>query len=185
MSGPKAMPLTITDRQKAILSHLQSQKTAEQRLVIRATIILLAVEGKSNAFIADYLHITRDSVILWRQRWSTQQEKFHHIEQQNRGKALRRAIIETLSDQRRPGAPVIFTAEHVCQMIALACSAPHQSGRPISHWSERELTDEVIKRQIVPSISVRTVGRFLKSGATQAPSHAKLGVSRKFGCPRL
>jgi putative transposase len=153
--------------------------------VIRATIILLAVEGKSNAFIADDLHITRDSVILWRQRWSTPQEKFHPIEPQNQGKALLRAIIETLSDPRRPGAPVIFTAEQVCQIIALACESPHPSGRPISHWSDRDLTDEVIKRQMAPSISVRTVGRFLKSGATQAPSHAKLGVSRKFGCPRL
>ena len=35
-------------------------------------------------------------------------------------------------------------------------------GRPISHWTSRELAQEVIKQGIVESISPRQVGRLLK-----------------------
>ena len=42
----------------------------------------------------------------------------------------------------------------------MACETPEKSGRPVSHWTPRKLADEVVKRGIVPSISVRHVGRF-------------------------
>ena len=45
--------------------------------------------------------------------------------------------------------------------MAVACELPSESDRPITHWSSRELADEVTKREIVPSISTRTVGRLL------------------------
>ena len=47
-----------------------------------------------------------------------------------------------------------------------------------ARWTPRELADEVIKRGIVPSISVRHVGRFLKDGrleAAQEPVLAECG----------
>lgn len=45
--------------------------------------------------------------------------------------------------------------------MALACESPEDSGRPISHWTPRELADETIKRGIVKTISPRHLGRFL------------------------
>ncbi|MDZ4877592.1 MAG: hypothetical protein CLLPBCKN_007027 [Chroococcidiopsis cubana SAG 39.79] len=47
-------------------------------------------------------------------------------------------------------------------LFALACSPPEDYGRPISHWTPRELTDEIMKQGIVKSISVRHVVRLLK-----------------------
>ena len=44
---------------------------------------------------------------------------------------------------------------------AVACEPPADRERPISHWSLRELAEEVIKRGIVDSISPRQVDRFL------------------------
>jgi putative transposase len=67
-----------------------------------------------------------------------------------------------LSDRPRSGAPVQFTAEQMCQLIALACEVPAGSERPISHWSRREITAEALKRGIFAQISDRHVGRFLK-----------------------
>ena len=55
----------------------------------------------------------------------------------------------------RPGAPATFSAEQWCQIIALACEPPEASGRPISHWTPRELADEACKRGIVATISKR------------------------------
>jgi len=82
---------------------------------------------------------------------------------------LRQAIEQTLSDRPRSGAPPTFTAEQICQIVAMACEAPsHESGRPLTHWSTTELADEAIKRGIVEDISARSVGRFLKGGRSEA-----------------
>ncbi len=49
----------------------------------------------------------------------------------------------------------------MCQIVALACEPPAVYDRPITHWTPRELADEVTKQGIVPSISVRHIGRIL------------------------
>jgi putative transposase len=41
-----------------------------------------------------------------------------------------------------------------------------ESERPISHWSQREIADEAIRRGLVSNISQRSVGRFLKKRPT-------------------
>jgi transposase len=69
-----------------------------------------------------------------------------------------------LADAPRSGAPATFSPEQIVQLVAVACEPPEQSGRPIDHWTARELADEVKKRGLVPDISPRTAGRFLKRG---------------------
>ena len=78
------------------------------------------------------------------------------------------AIAEVLSDWPRAGCGGTFTAEQIAQILAVACEPPENSGRPVTHWTPRELADEVIQRGIVPSISVRHVGRFLKDSRVEA-----------------
>src|SRR5262245_27093334 len=68
----------------------------------------------------------------------------------------------------RPGGPATFSPEQIVQIVAVACEPPERSGRPISHWSARELAEEVKKRQVVSDISARTVSRFLKAGRAAA-----------------
>jgi len=58
----------------------------------------------------------------------------------------------------------------------LACEPPKLSGRPIDHWTLRELRDEAIKRQIVEAISVAQVGRFLQQAAVQ-PHRKKMWLN--------
>ena len=77
--------------------------------------------------------------------------------------ALRTLIAEVLADAPRPGTPPTFTPEQIVHIIAIACTPPADSGRPVNAWSPRELADEAEKRQIVSSISARSVGRFLKT----------------------
>jgi hypothetical protein len=68
-----------------------------------------------------------------------------------------------LADAPRSGHPDIFTAEQICALIAIACEPPEDHGRPITHWTARELKDQVIKAGIVSSISVRHVNRLLRA----------------------
>jgi hypothetical protein len=51
--------------------------------------------------------------------------------------------------------------------LAVACESPEKSGRPITHWTAQELTDEVIQRRLVTSISPSQVSRYLREAALQ------------------
>ena len=63
-----------------------------------------------------------------------------------------------------PSHPPKFTAEQVCEIMALACKNPKDYGYILSHWSQNALAKAVIKEGIVENISQRQIGRFLKSG---------------------
>ena len=62
--------------------------------------------------------------------------------------------------------PSRLSADQVCQIEQMACEALEQAGRPISHWTGREIANELIKRGIVPYISRRHVARLLKKGGS-------------------
>jgi hypothetical protein len=54
-----------------------------------------------------------------------------------------------------------------------------ESERPINHWSQREIADEAMRRGLVPSISQRPVGRFLKMRPTSKPHRARYWLTPK------
>jgi hypothetical protein len=76
-------------------------------------------------------------------------------------KDLKTLITEVLDDATRSGAPVRFTAEQFAAIIALACESPEKYGRPVTHWTPRELAAEVVKQGIVESVSSSTIARLL------------------------
>jgi putative transposase len=54
----------------------------------------------------------------------------------------------------------------------LACETPAGSARPISHWTGREVADEITKRGIVDRISGRHAARLLKRGISNRTASA-------------
>ena len=64
---------------------------------------------------------------------------------------------ERLADAPRSGAPATYTPEQICAVIAMTCEKPSESERPISHWSQREIADEAIRRGLVSNISQRSI----------------------------
>ena len=95
--------------------------------------------------------------------------------------ALREAIGRVLGDLPRAGCGGKFTAEQIAQILAVACEPPEKSGRPVTHWTPRELAGEAVKRGIATSISVRQVGRFLKGGGASAAREPVLAQRRSQG----
>ena len=166
--------LIITERQQEILCDLTVSRSCPQGLALRAEMILLAFERQRNTAIAERVGYERHAVGIWRRRWKAGFEKLIHAECLGRPGDLRRTIEEVLSDEQRPGRPCKFDADQVAMIIAVACEPPEKSGRPVSHWTSPELADEAIKRGIVPSISARHVGRFLKDGGAATPSKSLL-----------
>lgn len=169
-----ARKVVITERQQELLRTLARSSTCSQGVARRARVILLAFEGFNNEEIAAEIGLGRHQVGVWRLRWQRVWKQLAIIECCESPVDFRAAVIDVLSDEPRAGVPPTFTPEQIADTLAVACEAPEQSGRPVTHWTPTELADEVIKRGIVPSISARHVGRFLKGGRSEAASHAVL-----------
>jgi putative transposase len=172
MSGPLPTPITLSAPQKAVLDGLLRQHSCPQALALRARIILAAATAQRNGPLAHQLQTTPKTVRKWRTRWAAAQAPLAAAEAEPAD--LERLIASVLADAPRPGAPDTFSAEQIVQIINLACTPPEDSGRPIDAWTPRELADEAVKHQIVPSISPRSVGRFLKTGRSEAASQPLL-----------
>ena len=178
--GPMPPRLQITERQKAMLQQIIRRSKSAQSQVMRAKIVLAGqINGRRNNEIARELKVSAQTVSTWRRRWLEATHRLTEVEERGDNLALEQAIEETLSDEARSGTPPTFSAEQICQIIAIACEEPALSGRPITEWTPRELADEVIKRQIVNSISASQVWRFLKRVSVATPSQPLLAEQQK------
>jgi putative transposase len=186
MEGVRARPIVLTQLQREILEGLVRRRHCPQAIVLRAKVVLAAAEGLENAAIARRLACHRDLARRWRERFATAQQQWAADRGDWNESIWTEKILDLLEDRPRSGAPPTFTAEQLCQIVALACEKrPAECGRPVTHWSTRELADEAIQRQIVPSISPRHVGRLLKYGGPAAASGASLAQqSRPTGAAR-
>lgn len=164
----RAAKIIITERQQDLLQTMTRSSTCPQALAQRARIILLAFDRLDNEDIAQRIGCERHAPGIWRRRWAAAFPRLVLLECCEKDSALPKAIERLLSDLPRRGCPGKFTAEQVTQILAVACEPPEDSGRPVTHWTPRELADEVQQRGIVASISARSVGRFLKYGRPPA-----------------
>ena len=169
-----AAKVIISERQQHVLQTIAFSRSCAKGLAHRAEIILLAFEGHKNEVIAEKLECERHGVGIWRRRWQHYFERLTIIECAEKPVALREAIEEVLSDLPRAGCGGTFTADQIALILAVACEPPEKSGRPVTHWTSRELADEVVKRGLVAAISVRQVGRFLKDGGTSTAQESLL-----------
>ena len=154
MRGPKPTAITLTDAERQGLGVLLRRHSTPQQLVLRARIVLAAAAGRGNAQIVRDLAVDIGTARRWRGRW---------LGLQAVGLADLR-IAERLTDAPRSGKPAGISAAQQCQIVALACAAPRESGRPISQWTGREVADEIVARGILPAISPRHAARLLKRG---------------------
>jgi putative transposase len=177
MSGPKAVAINLSEKQRDYLQQLYRRHKSPQTLVTRAAIILKADEGLNNQQISDSLGSHRITVRKWRKQWAQASDVLAEQEKAE-PKKLYEAINNVLSDAYRSGTPATFSSEQVVQIIAIACETPADSGLPLSHWTPRALADEAIKRGIVTSISAQSVERFLKASSPKTAPISLLADKR-------
>jgi putative transposase len=163
---PRLKPpeVKLADEERDALETLVRRYSTRQQIALRGRIVLAAADGKNNRQIARELGVHRETARLWRNRWLT----LHPITLDDL------SVEERLEDIPRPGAPAEITAEQRCQIEAMACEDPEDSGRPISHWTAQEIADEIVKRGIVDQISPRHAARLLKRGRSQTTSDSIL-----------
>jgi Mlc titration factor MtfA (ptsG expression regulator) len=89
MSRRSPFVIELSDEDRRRLESLARQRTAEQRMVMRARIVLAAADRVENASIAARLGVALNTVIKWRKR-------FHE------------EGMDGLSDRKRSGRPRTF-----------------------------------------------------------------------------
>lgn len=156
-----ADPVTVLPDQRELLDQLVRTHSTAQQLVLRARIILHAADRIGVRASASKLGVWPKTVRYWRKRWRTANDK--------------QSVVERLGDAPRPGAPATFTPRQICAVVAMTCEKPSDCERPISQWSQREIADEVMRRGLVPRISQRSVGRFLKKKPTSSRTASGTG----------
>ena len=151
----------VRSKQRKELEQLVRSHSTPQQLAMRARVILHAAAGVGVRESGRELGVWPKTVRYWRQRWREASDE--------------QAVSERLCDAPRAGAPATYTPEQICAVIAMTCEKPSESERPISHWSQREIAAEAMRRSLVPSISQRSVGRFLKKKRTSSPIVSVIG----------
>jgi len=110
--------LAITADERGSLEGIVRSRTTEQRVVMRAQIILAAAEGTANLTIAQHLRVSRPTVIAWRDRF------------------VQGGVPAILHDAPRPGRPRVIDAKKVNAVVqATLQSTP----RAATHWSVRTM----------------------------------------------
>jgi len=124
------------------LQRWMNAHTTSQALAMRARIVVTAHSHPTwtSRTLAQSLGESDRLVRKWRRRW----QETH-----------------SLTDLPRSGAPRRFSSEVRAQMTALACSLPRSHGVPLAHWSRAELARHVATVPTLPTISARTIGRWL------------------------
>jgi transposase len=134
--GPQPLSIILTDDERDKLNAWVCRPTTQQRLALRARIVLAAATGQSNTAIADDLRITLPTVRKWRSRF-----------------ALSR--LDGLTDEPRPGATRTITDAQVEQALARTLETKPQDA---THWSTRTLACDLGLSQTAVSRIWRAFG---------------------------
>ena len=131
----------LSDEERAELEALTRRGKAPVRKVAHARVLLLASEGLTDEQIAAATGRSRSLVERTRRRFVVN------------------GLEIALWDKPRPGKRAMLDDRGRATLIALACSNPPE-GRTC--WTMQLLANELVVRQVVPSISDETVRRELK-----------------------
>jgi transposase len=123
MEPMKTAPIIVlTNDERRTLTTWSRGRSTPSRLVLRAKIVLAAVEGKTNETIAAELHTSKPTVGRWRSRFA----------------ARRTAGIER--DASRPGRTPAITAETVTRIVR---KTTQEKPEVATHWSTRSMAKAV------------------------------------------
>jgi len=143
--------VVLTDLERALLTRRARGARAAHRDRQRAQIVLAVADGASNADAARRVGVCVDTVRKWRTRFCADR-------------------LGGLRDAARTGRPTRLPAGHRVEVTALACSLPASSGVPLARWSVPDIARQVSEQTRV-SVSVSTVGRWLKQDALKPWQH--------------
>ena len=116
--GPRAVPLELSEAERAELRRLLRRRGVGQALAQRVRVVLACAEpGATNLGVARALGVSRQTVATWRGRFAEHR-------------------LEGLVDAPRSGAPRSIGDEAVERLVALTLE---EAPRGATHWSTRSM----------------------------------------------
>ena len=127
------------------------------RTVLRALALRQLAEGQTVRQVAKNLALTPKTVWLTSQKY--------------RQGGLERALYE----RSRPGKAALLDAQQRQRIVALVCGPPPEG---CARWTVRLLTEEVVKRKLVPRVGRETIRILLESHELKPWRGKKCGAWR-------
>jgi transposase len=175
-----AAPIALDAHETEILRKTLRSHTLGKHILTRVQIVLAAAERLPNLQIQKRYGIEEHRVATWRNRFYEAHELWKILDPILRPTMNEKLLLSWLADKSGRGRKATITLEQRNLIINVACEHPSKSGYPHTHWSDRLLAKEVIKRGIVDYIAFQTVWSFLKgSRPTTAQKSVLPEVSRK------
>lgn len=143
-------PITLSKRQRKILTQISSFANVKKALAQRAKIILLSDQRITMKEIADQIEVAISTVTIWRSKWRQMMSTLQEIEEANDDISLTLAIINALHRGASKVKSPAISEEQLAQMIAIFDENPEESGYKIEFWTTHIVTQESIQRGIVP-----------------------------------
>jgi transposase len=119
-AGRPTVELRLTKHEREALGAWARRPKSAQALALRARVILLCADQRTNTEVAAELHITKQTVGKWRRRF---------VEKR----------LDGLLDEPRPGTPRKLSDADVERVLALTLESAPRDG---THWSTRSLAKE-------------------------------------------
>lgn len=168
--GKALAPLSLSNRQKTLLSKYLSGGKISVDQKTRISIILLAERGNSNRATSQALGITEVIVRKWRKRWLSQYEHLcaYESEAVRRDREVLKKMLSFLKDAPRSGSPARISSSEKESLMSLACASPESVGVPVTHWTRELLAKVAMQKGLVKKISPRYVSEILKKTSPTA-----------------
>ena len=144
------------------LKHWIKSGNTPQKICFRCELILCYLKRSHTQLVALDMKCNWSTAHKWINRWKNEIPKIFEAWDQDDFNP-KNAIYAILQDSKRSGPKPKYTKDQIAQMVAIACLKPEKFNRPITHWTYRELADELVKQGIVKSIPESTLRSFLKS----------------------
>ena len=133
--GRPTPAIELSDEERETLQRYVRRRTASQRLVQRARVVLGCAEGRTNQEVSAEVGLSARSVGKWRRRFAEER-------------------LDGLHDTPRPGAPRTIADDKVEEVIVKTLET---TPRGSTHWSTRQMAKHV-------GISHDSVGRIWRDG---------------------
>jgi putative transposase len=135
--GPRPALIQLTDRQRALLEEIAAGRRRPHDEVQRAAMLLQSADGARTRHVAAVFGVSDPTIRRWRARWVQATPPLVAAEEEADEETLDTLLQQVLRDTPRRGRPATFTPEQRCHIVAVACEAPADSGRPVTHWTPR------------------------------------------------
>jgi putative transposase len=155
--GRPPLSFDIAPKHQREIAKLLSGGVQQVRVVLRALALLQLAKGASAPQIANVVPLTAEAI--------------RGIGRRYQQGGLERALYE----KQRPGAAEVLDDSQKQRLIAMVCSSPPE-GR--ARWTVRLVTEEAVKRKLVPRVGRETIRILLLSHDLKPWREKNVGVRR-------